>query len=144
MVEGLRDYENYFRNSDHGSFCLKLNICQYVIHLLIYILGLGSKLANCREPPPAGHQIEVTQLCNELCFGFSGGFKPQPVNRQRTKVTYDIAYRIRKLNGTICRRTDKRFCKRVLAWRLPLGKRNVRRPRLERATICVKRLDKSG
>jgi hypothetical protein len=53
------------------------------------------------------------------------------VIRQRTKVT-DIAHRISMLKrqwaGHISRRTDNRWGKRVLEWRLCLGKRSVGRP----------------
>jgi hypothetical protein len=53
------------------------------------------------------------------------------VIRQRTKVT-DIVHRISMLNwqwaGHISRRTDNRWGKRVLEWRLRLSKRSVGRP----------------
>jgi hypothetical protein len=53
------------------------------------------------------------------------------VVRQRTKVT-DIAHRIRMLKwqwaGHVNRRTDNRWGKRVLEWKLRLGKRSVGRP----------------
>jgi hypothetical protein len=53
------------------------------------------------------------------------------VIRQRTKKT-DIAHRISMLKwrwaGHISRRTDNRWCKRVLEWRPRLGKRSVGRP----------------
>jgi hypothetical protein len=53
------------------------------------------------------------------------------VIRQRTKVT-DIAHRISMLKwqwvGHFSSRTDNRWGKRVLKWRLRLGKRSVRRP----------------
>jgi hypothetical protein len=53
------------------------------------------------------------------------------VIQQRTKVT-DMAHRISMLKwqwaGHISRRTDNRWGKRVLEWRLRLGKRSVGRP----------------
>ena len=79
------------------------------------------------------HKFKVAQRAMEraiLGVSLADNIRNEVICK-RTKII-DIARRISKLKwqwaGHICRRTDGRWSRRVLEWRLRLGKRSVRRP----------------
>ncbi|RVE40619.1 hypothetical protein evm_014731 [Chilo suppressalis] len=81
--------------------------------------------------PPGAVPYPIMPLRTESPY--TGASAPNVTTPDTEEIISFYSFRISKLEwqwaAHICRRTDKRWGRRVLEWRPRLGKRNVRRPR---------------